>query len=143
MKLGQRLLASVLIVVMFVSLVACGNKTANISEGSDDDLTYLVTTNSMEPTFFIGDELHYEQVDPAELKRGDIIVYWTVINGERVMNAHRIVSISQIHENSLAFTTQGDNNIAPDSQYVHQKDVLGKVVEVHSKNENKFLKNNK
>ena len=87
---------------------------------------HSVQTQSMEPTISKGDLIVSKAVkNPKDLKRGDIITYWTVIEGERVLNTHRIVSISEISPGVLAFTTQGDNNTTPDSQYVHQKDVIG------------------
>ena len=95
---------------------------------------YSVQTTSMEPTLMKGDLVISTAVkDPAELKHEDIITYWTVIDGERVLNTHRIIQISKV-SGGLAFTTQGDNNTSPDSQYVHQKDVVGKVAKMGQKN---------
>ena len=86
---------------------------------------YSVQTTSMEPTLMKGDLVISTAVkDPKTLQRGDIITYWTIIDGERVLNTHRIVEISEI-SGSLGFTTKGDNNSANDSQYVHQRDVVG------------------
>ncbi|MBR3778450.1 MAG: signal peptidase I [Clostridia bacterium] len=91
---------------------------------------YSVQTTSMEPTLMKGDLVVSTAVkDPAELKHEDIITYWTVIDGERVLNTHRIIQISKV-SGGLAFTTQGDNNTSPDAQYVHQKDVVGKVAKM-------------
>lgn len=88
---------------------------------------YSVQTTSMEPTLMKGDLVISTAVeDPKTLQRDDIITYWTIIDGERVLNTHRIVEISEI-SGSLGFTTKGDNNSANDAQYVHQKDVVGKV----------------
>ena len=88
---------------------------------------YSVQTTSMEPTLMKGDLVVSTAVkDPKKLKRNDIITYWTIIDGERVLNTHRIVEISGV-SGSLGFTTKGDNNTANDAQYVHQKDVVGKV----------------
>lgn len=87
---------------------------------------YSVQTTSMEPTLMKGDLVISTAVtDPQELKRDDIITYWTVIDNERVLNTHRIVEISNV-SGSLGFTTKGDNNSTNDAQYVHQKDVVGK-----------------
>lgn len=88
---------------------------------------YSVQTTSMEPTLMKGDLVISTAVkDPKELKHKDIITYWTVINGERVLNTHRIVEISGVSGN-LGFITKGDNNTANDDRYVHQKDIVGKV----------------
>ena len=88
---------------------------------------YSVQTTSMEPTLMEGDLVVSTAVkDPKTLQRDDIITYWTIIDGERVLNTHRIVEISEV-SGSLGFTTKGDNNSANDAQYVHQKDIVGKV----------------
>lgn len=94
---------------------------------------YSVQTTSMEPTLMKGDLVISTAVkDPKELKRDDIITYWTIIDGERVLNTHRIVEISQV-SGSLGFTTKGDSNTTNDAQYVHQKDVVGKVGKIGEK----------
>ena len=88
---------------------------------------YSVQTKSMEDTLMKGDLVISKAVkNPKDLKHKDIITYWTIIDGERVLNTHRIVGISEVSAGSLAFTTKGDNNTTADSQYVHQKDVVGK-----------------
>ena len=88
---------------------------------------YSVQTTSMEPTLLKGDLVISTAVkDPATLQRNDIITYWTIIDGERVLNTHRIVEIHNV-QGSIGFTTKGDNNSTNDGQYVHQRDVVGKV----------------
>lgn len=87
---------------------------------------YSVQTKSMEDTLMKGDLVISKAVkNPKDLKHDDIITYWTIIDGERVLNTHRIVGISEVSAGTLAFTTKGDNNTTADSQYVHQKDVVG------------------
>ena len=87
---------------------------------------YSVQTKSMEDTLMKGDLVISKAVkDPKDLKHKDIITYWTIIDGERVLNTHRIVSVSEISAGTRAFITQGDNNTIPDSHPVHQKDIVG------------------
>ena len=53
-----------------------------------------IQPDSMSPTFRPGQKNWVEELaDPGELEIGDIITCWVVINGERVMNTHRIVNI--------------------------------------------------
>ena len=63
--------------------------------------------------------------DASELEVGDIITYWTVINGERVLNTHRI---SEVYDggNYRIFATKGDNNMIADPLTVHESEVVGK-----------------
>lgn len=85
-----------------------------------------IQTDSMYPKFKPGDLIIDTRVkDPSELRKGDIITYWTVINGERVLNTHRIVNIYDGGD-YLIFETKGDNNTAADPLTVHESEIVGK-----------------
>lgn len=84
-----------------------------------------IQTDSMYPTLVPGDMIFDTAVeDTSELKIGDVITYWTVINGERVLNTHRI---AQIYDggNYLIFETKGDNNTTADALTVHESEIVG------------------
>ena len=86
---------------------------------------FSIQTESMYPTLKPGDLIIDKSVkDPSTLKVGDIITYWTVINGERVLNTHRI---AEIYDGGgyLIFETKGDNNTISDSLTVHESEVVG------------------
>lgn len=78
----------------------------------------------MSPTLKAGDSIIVEPVDPSTLRSGDIIAYWTIINGERVLNTHRIVEIYD-GGGFLIFATKGDNNNAMDALTVHESEIVG------------------
>ena len=87
---------------------------------------FSIQTESMYPTLLPGDLIFDVGVkDPGELRNGDIITYWTVINGERVLNTHRI---HEIYDGGgfLIFATKGDNNTIADPLTVHESEVVGK-----------------
>ena len=87
---------------------------------------FSIQTESMYPTLLPGDLIFDTAVkDSSELRKGDIITYWTVINGERVLNTHRI---EQIYDGGgyLIFSTKGDNNTIADPLTVHESEVVGK-----------------
>lgn len=86
---------------------------------------FSVQTDSMYPTLSPGDLIFDTAVDPADLKVGDIITYWTVISGERVLNTH---TIHEIYDggNTLIFATKGDNNDYEDPLTVHESEIVGK-----------------
>jgi len=86
-----------------------------------------ISDNSMEPTFSEGDTIIYEPVDTDTLQVGDIIAFWMVVDGERAVQAHRIVNIYDLGEN-LLFETKGDNAEKSDAMPVHESNVLGKYV---------------
>ena len=89
--------------------------------------SYVSTSGNGVPSFF-GLRMFSIQTesvkDPSTLKVGDIITYWTVINGERVLNTHRI---EEIYDGGgyLIFETKGDNNGISDSLTVHESEVVG------------------
>ena len=85
-----------------------------------------IQTNSMHPEIEEGDLAIATGVkDTSELKTGEIITYWTIINGERVLNTHRIVEIYD-GGGFLFFKTRGDANTADDPVTVHENEIVGK-----------------
>ena len=86
---------------------------------------FSIQTDSMYPTLKPGDLIFDKAVkDTSELEVGDIITYWTVINGERVLNTHRI---SEIYDGGgyIIFATKGDNSTFGDALTVHESEVVG------------------
>ncbi|MBQ7107706.1 MAG: signal peptidase I [Clostridia bacterium] len=87
---------------------------------------FSIQTDSMYDTLMPGDLVVDTAVkDPATLKPQDIITYWTVIDGERVLNTHRIVEIYD-GNGYLIFATKGDNNTTVDTLTVHEAEIVGK-----------------
>lgn len=113
------IIAAVCTYVSFVS--ASGNGVPNIL-GYE---LFSVQTDSMYPALKSGDLVIDKVVkDMSDLRPGDIITYWTVIDGERVLNTHRINNIFD-GGGYLVFETKGDNNSAADSLTVHESEVVG------------------
>lgn len=85
---------------------------------------FSIQTESMYPTLEPGDLIFDKAVDVNDLKINDIITYWTVIDGERVLNTHRI---TEIYDGGgyLIFETKGDKNTAADALTVHESEVVG------------------
>lgn len=84
-----------------------------------------IQTDSMYPTLSSGDMIFDSAVkDTGKLVIGDVITYWTVIDGERVLNTHRI---TEIYDGGgyLIFQTKGDNNTVEDSLTVHESEIVG------------------
>lgn len=87
---------------------------------------YSIQTESMYPILKPGDLIFDTAVkDPAELEIGDIITYWTVINGERVLNTHKVHNIYD-GGGYLIFSTKGEANTVEDPLTVHESEVVGK-----------------
>jgi signal peptidase len=113
------ILAAICTYISFVS--TSGNGVPNIL-----GLRLLsIQTDSMYPTLCSGDMIVDVAVkDPSELRPGDIITYWTVINGERVLNTHRIENIYSGGD-YLIFETKGDKNTSVDPLTVHESNLVG------------------
>ncbi len=89
---------------------------------------FSIQTDSMSPTLEPGDLAIGRVIrDKTTLRANDIITYWTVINGERVLNTHRIEAIYD-GGGFLFYATKGDNNLSADPLNVHESEVVGKYV---------------
>ena len=87
---------------------------------------FSIQTDSMYDTLKPGDLVVDTAVkDPSTLKERAIITNWTVIDGERVLNTHRIVEIYD-GNGYLIFATKGDNNPEQDTLTVHESEIVGK-----------------
>ena len=120
------LLVLALVILFVVSFTAFVTKSGSGVPSFFGIRPFAIQTESMSPTFDPGDLIIDTVVkDTDTLEVGDIITFWTVIQGERVLNTHRIVEISD-YENYRAFTTKGDNNTIEDGLTVHENEVVGK-----------------
>ena len=131
---GKRIANTVINVILVIAIIIAGVCTyvsfvSTSGNGVPSILgirVFSIQTKSMYPTFEPGDLIFDSAVkDSSELKIGDIITYWTVIDGQRVLNTHRII---QIYDGGgyRIFETQGDNNTIADALTVHESEIVGK-----------------
>ena len=133
---GRKIVSTIINVVLVVAIVlaalctyvsfvsASGNGVPNVLGTA----FFSVKTDSMYPTLLPGDLVVGKMVkDPSALRKGDIITYWTVINGERVLNTHTIYEIYDGGEHCI-FRTKGDNNTTVDAITVHESEVVSQYV---------------
>lgn len=114
------ILAAVCTYISFVS--TSGNGVPSILGVS----LMTIQTDSMYPVLKPGDLIIDTPVkDASTLRTGDIITYWTIINGERVLNTHEIVGIYD-GGNYLLFETKGLRNTTADALTVHESEIVGK-----------------
>lgn len=120
----------IVVLILFSIIISISSITAKANNGVPDLFGYSpfsVQSNSMYPTISKGDYILVEECDTEALESGDIITYFTFIEGKRVVNTHRIVSV--IGDGSvIQYQTQGDNketNPEPDDQLVSPGDVIG------------------
>lgn len=88
-----------------------------------------VESDSMKPTFQAGDMIICKEIDDINtLKENDVITFWTIIEGQKVKNTHRIVQINET-DGVKSFVTRGDNNVADDTIPAYAGDIIGKWTE--------------
>ncbi len=130
---GQKILSKVVnvILVLAIALAAVSTYVSYVSTSGNGVPSIFgirvlsIQTESMYPVLLPGDLIFDTAVkDAADLKIGDIITYWTVINGERVLNTHTIYGIYE--GNGLIFGTKGENNSSADPLTVHESEIVGK-----------------
>lgn len=83
--------------------------------------SFVIVSESMEPTIMTGDAIFVREVNPKELKVNDVISFR---QGDSV-NTHRIVEIIS-EDGKLKFRTKGDNNQNNDKDLVPASKVEGK-----------------
>lgn len=91
-------------------------------------VTFLdIQTDSMAGAINPGDVAVIKKIkDPAVLKEDDIITFWTVKDGQRVLNTHRIVKVNGNEDPALiTFRTKGDNAEGEDLRSVGAGDLVG------------------
>ncbi len=123
-----------LLITMLVFSSSSGNGVSNLM----GFIPLTVESQSMSPTFDEGDLIISRQInDINELKVDDVITFWTIIDGRKVKNTHRIVRIHQA-ENSVSFITRGDNNPIDDEMPAYQADIIGKWTNIRLKGCRKY-----
>jgi len=92
-----------------------------------------VSGTSMEPTFGDNDNVLWVEVNPAELKVGDIIIYNHPTKPWEGVIVHRIINIINTN-GEYRFETKGDNNPLSDAEtaissyYVSENGLKGLVI---------------
>lgn len=83
----------------------------------------VVLSGSMEPTYKVNSIIYYHPVEPASLKKGDVITF-RYDNEDYI--THRIENI----END-EITTKGDANDTPDIRTITYNNIEGKVADIN------------
>ena len=83
-----------------------------------------VLSDGMSPAFKAGDVAVIESVEPEAIAVGDIMVYYSPLDGQRT--AHRVIGIRETEED-LFFRTKGDSNEAQDPYVVPAENITGRA----------------
>lgn len=131
-KIGSAVVTIFIVVLVLLSIIiSISSITAKANNGVPNLFGYTpfsVQTDSMNPTISKGDYIFVEKCDAENLQVGDIVTYYTIIEGTRVVNTHRIVNVYNTN-GFIEYQTQGDNidtNPEPDKLLLAPGDVIGK-----------------
>lgn len=117
------------IILIFALIATIFAFTADRSNGVTTLFGFIpmtVESDSMSPKFSVNDLIIDREIDDVTaLQEGDVITFWTLINGQKVRNTHRIIEVSRENGN-ISFTTKGDNVDIKDSLRVYPADIIGK-----------------
>ncbi len=128
--------AIILAFVLIIAISSISSKQKGYGEYTEIfGKAYLgVKTDSMkgdkEDSFDAGDLIVIRIISADEakaLKVGDVITFNTdqIVNGQYVLNTHRIVKINGEEGNATSYVTRGDHNIADDNYAVTVSQVVG------------------
>lgn len=112
------IIAIILIYNIILIMISSANKISIINIFGYK--SYIIKTNSMEPTIKVNDVLITKKVKKENIKTGDVI---TFIKNDEVIT-HRITQISENGE----YTTKGDNNNIEDTFKVNYENIEGKYI---------------
>lgn len=97
------------------------------------DASYIVLSNSMNPSIEAGDVVIVEETPPEAIEEEDVITFragdpdeYHGGDADTDLVTHRVVDVDQSGE-GVAFTTQGDANDQPDAEPVDSDQVVGVV----------------
>lgn len=134
---GKRILNTVINVVLVVAIILAALCTyvSYVSTSGDGAPSifgisiFSIQTDSMYPEMKPGDLIIGRSVDTEDLRKEDVITFWTLIDGKKVLNTHRIVGIFDGGD-YLIFETKGDHNSAVDALTVRDSSVVAKYTGV-------------
>lgn len=114
-----------IIVIAFFAIVTFSTRDSSKVSSVFGFTPLQVLTDSMSPTFKANDLIIIKKGDASKYEEGDIISFWTVIEGKRAINTHRIQT--KIDTNGLIqFVTKGDANDVSDTTLVSTNEVIGR-----------------
>ena len=119
-KPGGRILGAIGIILMVLTIAACLSLVIPKIAGYD---TYIVVSGSMEPNIPVGSIVFSKEIDPADLQKGDVIVFIDPARGTTPIT-HRVVS-NDTAEGTIV--TKGDANEREDANPAAYDNIVGKV----------------
>ena len=82
--------------------------------------TFVIVSESMEPTIMVGDAIFVKEVKQEDLKEKDIVSF----QDKEDINTHRIIKITD-DQGIIKYTTKGDNNKSEDKAKITYDKIEG------------------
>ena len=122
-----RIILTIVLLIIFIFVVVQRYSKGKISAFGYQ--AYTVVTGSMEPKIKIGDVIIIKDVEPATLKKGDIVTYEGSEGDLRgLILTHRIIELRKDEkDNKYHFITKGDANDVEDPE-ITEDNIRGKVI---------------
>ena len=140
LRVGANVIAwIVLIFALLITIIVFSSGRNNGVANLFGYIPMTVESDSMKPTFSKNDLIICKEIDDLNsLKEGDVITFWTIIDGQRVKNTHRIVGVND-DEGVRSFITRGDNNPLDDTSPAYASDIIGKWTNTKIASFGKFM----
>lgn len=127
-KIGSALSTLVLVISIILCLTVVTQVYSNGYVQIGGFSLFRVVTGSMEPTLPVGSLLLCQETDIQQIQVGDIICFRS--RNPQIMGkiiTHRVISITVSGEGETLLETKGDANLSADSEFVTQKNLIGRV----------------
>lgn len=126
MKIINALLNVIVILILLLALAVIFISVQSKATGATPSIGGIqilkVISGSMEPAIHTGSVIFIKEVDPEQLKVGDVITFKSMEYDNQLVT-HRIAEIN--NTDTLSFTTRGDANDANDNTPALAADVKG------------------
>lgn len=124
---GNVIFALCLVLALVVTFVSLGSSTDNTVPGIFGYSPMAVKTESMKPVINKGD-LIFVNKKITEFEEGDIITFYTMIDGVEALNTHEIITVVPGNGTTIeeSYVTKGANNPGTDTSEVMKSKVVGK-----------------
>ncbi|WP_167954748.1 signal peptidase I [Anaerosporobacter faecicola] len=126
-RMGKNIIITLLMILSFICCYfAISSKRQNGIPKLGDYIPIAIQSNSMKGVFGKGDLiLSKSYTQGHSLQIGDIITYYTIINGKRVVNTHTIIAFQESETGQRMIETKGVNNLAADERLVQESEIIG------------------
>lgn len=138
--IGNIVFYLILVILIVISIMAIKARKTGEQPGILGYKFYNVLTGSMTPTINVGDLVVIKDINPNEVKVGDIITFKSE-NTDNI-TTHRVKEV--LNTSGIEFVTKGDANNVEDPNAVESKYLVGKAVRVIPKvgNVTNFIEKN-